>query len=97
MFAVCILRIQELAQYTKQIRTQTNLFLSHICFGHTGPLSVRLCNIRGDNQCSIYSPTDALVSCLKNNFKIHIKIDIKTALTHFGAITIIRERIICAC
>jgi hypothetical protein len=31
---------------------------------------------------------------LKNNFKIYIKIDIKTAPTCFGAITIIRERII---
>jgi hypothetical protein len=42
----------------------------------------------------VYSPTDAQVNCLKNNFKIYIKIDIKTAPTCFGAITIIRERII---
>jgi hypothetical protein len=34
-----------------------------------------------------YSPTDAQVHCLKNNFKIYIKIDIKTALTCFGAVT----------
>jgi hypothetical protein len=27
------------------------------------------------------------VNCLKNNFKIYIKIDIKTAPTCFGAIT----------
>jgi hypothetical protein len=27
------------------------------------------------------------VNCLKNNFKIYIKIDIKTALTYFGAVT----------
>jgi hypothetical protein len=27
------------------------------------------------------------VNCLKNNFKIHIKIDIKTAPTCFGAVT----------
>jgi hypothetical protein len=40
-----------------------------------------------------YSPTDAQVNRLKNNFKIYIKIDIKTAPTCFGAITIIRERI----
>jgi hypothetical protein len=33
------------------------------------------------------SPTDAQVNCLKNNFKIYIKIYIKTALTCFGAIT----------
>jgi hypothetical protein len=41
-----------------------------------------------------YSTTDAQVNCLKNNFKIYVKIDIKTAPTCFGAITIIRERII---
>ena len=41
-----------------------------------------------------FSPTDAQVNCLKNNFKIYIKIDIKTAPTCFGATTIIRERII---
>ena len=32
-------------------------------------------------QSFFYSPTDAQVNCLKNNFKIHIEIDIKTALT----------------
>jgi hypothetical protein len=31
------------------------------------------------------------MNCLKNNFKIYIKIGIKTAPTCFGAITIIRE------
>jgi hypothetical protein len=35
----------------------------------------------------LYPPTDAQVNCLKNNFKIHIKIDIKTAPTCFGAVT----------
>jgi hypothetical protein len=35
-----------------------------------------------------YSPTDAQVNCLKNNFKIYIK----TAPTCFGAVTITRER-----
>jgi hypothetical protein len=44
-----------------------------------------------------YSPTDAQANCLKNNFKIYIKIDIKTAPTCFCAIAIIRERIIRAC
>jgi len=34
-----------------------------------------------------YSPTDAQANCLKNNFKIYIKIDIKTAPTCFGAVT----------
>jgi hypothetical protein len=40
-----------------------------------------------------YSPTDAQVNGLKNNFKIFIKIDIKTAPTCFSAITVITERI----
>ena len=34
------------------------------------------------NQSFIYSPTDALVSCLKNNIKIYIR----TAPTCFGAV-----------
>ena len=34
-----------------------------------------------------YSSTDAQVNCLKNNFKIHIKIYIKTSPTCFGAVT----------
>jgi hypothetical protein len=34
-----------------------------------------------------YSPTDGQVNCLKNNFKIYIKIDIKTAPTYFGEVT----------
>jgi hypothetical protein len=38
-------------------------------------------------QSFIYSPTDALVSCLKNNIKIYTKICIKTAPTCFGAVT----------
>jgi hypothetical protein len=41
-----------------------------------------------------YSQTDSQLNFLKNNFKIYIKIDIKTAPTYFGAITIIREHII---
>jgi len=35
----------------------------------------------------LYSPTDAQVNCLKNNFKIYIKIYIITAPTCFGAVT----------
>jgi len=35
-----------------------------------------------------YSPTDTKVNCLKNNFKIHIKINCKTAPTCFGAVTL---------
>jgi hypothetical protein len=34
----------------------------------------------------VYSPTDALVSCLKNHIKIYIKIYVKTAPTCFGAV-----------
>jgi len=34
---------------------------------------------------SFYSPTDVQVDCLKNNLKMHIKINIKTAPTCFGA------------
>jgi hypothetical protein len=33
-----------------------------------------------------YLPTDAQLNCLKNNFKIYIKINIKTAPTCFGVI-----------
>jgi hypothetical protein len=40
-----------------------------------------------------YLPTDAQENCFKKNIKIYIK----TAATCFGAITIIRERIIGAC
>ena len=35
-------------------------------------------------QSFIYSPTDALVSCLKNNIKIYVTICIKRAPTCFG-------------
>ena len=34
-----------------------------------------------------YSPTDAQVNCLKDSFKLYIKINIKTAPTCFGAVT----------
>ena len=34
-----------------------------------------------------YSPTDVQVNCLKNNFKIYVKINIKTAPTCFAAVT----------
>jgi len=40
-------------------------------------------------QSFFYLPTDAQMNCLKkkNNFKIYIQIDIKTAPTCFGAVT----------
>ena len=34
-----------------------------------------------------YSPTNARVNFLKNNFKIYIKINFKTAPTCFGVVT----------
>ena len=37
-------------------------------------------------QSFFYSPTDAQVNCLKNNFKMYINIAIKAALTCFGAV-----------
>jgi len=36
-----------------------------------------------------YSPTDTQVNCVKNDFKIYIKIDIKTAPTCFGSVTLL--------
>jgi hypothetical protein len=44
-----------------------------------------------------YLPTDAQVNYLENNFKIYVKIDTKTAPPCFGAITIIRGRMIRSC
>jgi hypothetical protein len=44
-----------------------------------------------------YLPADAQLNCLKNNFKIYIKTDIKAAPTCFGVTTIIRERTIRSC
>jgi hypothetical protein len=38
-------------------------------------------------------PTDEQLNCLKKNFKMYIKIDMKTAPTCFGVFTIIRERL----
>jgi hypothetical protein len=35
----------------------------------------------------IYSPTDAQVNSLKNDFKIYIKMNIETAPTCFGVVT----------
>jgi hypothetical protein len=35
----------------------------------------------------LYSPTEAQVNCLNNNFRIYIKTDIKTAPTSFDAVT----------
>jgi len=45
-------------------------------------------------QRFFYLPADAQFNCLKNSFKVYIKIDIKTAPTFFDVITIFRERTI---
>jgi hypothetical protein len=50
-------------------------------------------NRYGDIIRVSYSPTDAQESCFQKDIKIYVK----TAPTCFGAITIIRERIIWAC
>jgi len=59
--------------------------------------TVRKINIKHKNLSKFYLPSDAQLNCLKNNFKIYIKIDIKTAPTCFRVITIIRECIIRSC
>jgi hypothetical protein len=64
-----------------------SMFVFSLFFPTHTPCSILILSV-------FYSPTDAQLNCLKNNFKFHIKIDIKTAPTCFGAITIIRERII---
>jgi len=41
-------------------------------------------SVNGSKRLSkFYLPTDAQLNCLKNSFKIYIKIDIKTAPTLF--------------
>ena len=59
--------------------SRESLFLFFETYIHTTHLDII--------KVFFYSPTDKLVNCLKNNFKIYIKIDIKTALTHLGAVT----------
>jgi hypothetical protein len=63
---------------------------------HTKEMFQRIANVKSYvyryYQKSIkvfHSPSDAQVNCLKNNFKVYIKIDIKTAPTCFSAVTII--------
>ena len=61
-------------------------------------LQLHICNssFAGRNnwkKSKFYLPTDAQLNCLKNNFKI----DIKTAPTCFGVITIIRGSTIQSC
>ena len=47
----------------------------------------QMVKVNSELNQSFYSPNDAKVNCLKNNFKIYIKFDIKTAPTCFGAVT----------
>jgi hypothetical protein len=61
--------------------------------GKQSPL-VHVSKTYGELSKLFYSPTDARVNCLKNNFKV----DIKTAPTCFGVVTpLSREYIIRAC
>jgi hypothetical protein len=57
--------------------------------GYFGKITIALPLIATNfilSKC-FYSPTDAQVNFLINNFKIYIKIDIKTAPTCLGAVT----------
>jgi len=47
--------------------------------GYSKP-SVGVGTVYRDYQSFIYSPTDTLVSCLRNSIKIYIKVYIKTAV-----------------
>jgi hypothetical protein len=51
-------------------------------------------SIQNASTIKVLLPTDAQLNRLKNNFKIDTEIEIKTAPTCFGVITIIRERTI---
>jgi hypothetical protein len=64
---------------------------------HLPLISTQTHTVHLDTIKVLFPPTDAQVNCFENNFKIDIKIDIKTASTCFGAITIIRERIFRSC
>jgi len=68
-------------KHTKKITNFNAHCIFHSCTMHLDIIKV------------FYLPTDAQENCFKRNVKIYIK----TALTCFGAITIIRERIIRAC
>ena len=84
------------------LSTDTNLgniaplYLCNQCFCFVFPIGTKLPTIIY-YQSFIYSPTNAPVSCLKNNIKIYIKIYIKTAPTCFGVtVTISGSALICA-
>jgi len=64
---------------------QTNGEHTRIFFFHSRTVHLDIIKV-------FYSPTDAQENCFKKNIKIYIK----TAPTCFGAITIIRERILWA-
>jgi hypothetical protein len=72
-----------LTSWNLKYNNSSSQFLIYLCaiFSHTH--TVRHLDIIK----VFYSPTDAQVNRLKNNFKIYIKIDIKTAPTCFGAVT----------
>ena len=57
----------------ESLQTTFITFLFSICF-HTHTVHLDIIKV-------FFSPTDAQVNCLKNNFKIYIKTDITTAPT----------------
>jgi hypothetical protein len=97
--------IKEAATWSDRLEISLRI-LCHASYDATGVSGASLHNVRDPNYNFhihtvhldiikvFHSRTDAQGNCLKNNFKIYIKIDIKTAPTFFGAFTIIRERII---
>ena len=70
-------------------RIKAHIFFIPFRLGHF----IHLHDVHFDT-IKVLLPTDAQLNCLKNEFKIYIKIDVKTAATCFGVITIIRERTI---
>jgi hypothetical protein len=60
-------------------------YIKHSCHLHSRTVHLDVSRV-------FYLPTDAQESCFKN-----IKIYVKTALICLGLISVIRERIICAC
>jgi hypothetical protein len=73
-------------QYVSQIEQATSRFLNAL-FQTSAQYFLNKCRQTKKVSKFFYSPTDAQVNCLKNDFKIYIKIDIKTAPTCFGAVT----------
>ena len=70
--------------YIPYMQMDTSVHVNKVCCLHTHDIMFRTLFIIITVTPSEFfnSPTDAQVNCHKNNFKIYIKIDINTALTH---------------